>query len=130
MYAAISKLLDYRQFRMQLGQSPLLARFSGLVVWAIPTIEIVISVLLIFERTRLLGLLVSFSLMIMFTAYIILITRFTASVPCSCGGILENLSWNEHLIFNVAFALLALIGIVLSYKQLVTRIGKMSTIQE
>jgi uncharacterized membrane protein YphA (DoxX/SURF4 family) len=113
VYAAISKLLDYQKFRVQLGQSPLLTAFAGSVVWIIPTIEIVISMMLATQRFRLPGLYASFTLMLLFTGYIIAITRFSTYIPCSCGGILENLGWNEHLIFNIFFIGFALTGIIL-----------------
>jgi hypothetical protein len=49
--------------------------------------------------------------MTMFTAYIVAILKFSDFVPCSCGGVLEHLGWPEHLILNIAFTVLALIGI-------------------
>lgn len=110
-YAAVSKLIDYQQFRVQLGQSPMLTSFAGIVAWSIPTIEILISGLLIFDRTRLVGLYGSLALMTMFSAYIVAITNFSEYVPCSCGGILQKMNWHQHLIFNVAFLLLVLMGI-------------------
>jgi len=112
VYSATSKLLDLQQFRVQLGQSPLLTAFAAWVMWIIPMVEIVISLLLAFPKTRSHGLYASFSLMTMFTAYIIIITRFSEYVPCSCGGILQKMNWNQHLVFNIGFVLLALTGIL------------------
>jgi len=31
-------------------------------------------------------------------------------IPCSCGGIIAKLSWGQHLVFNLIFLGLALIG--------------------
>lgn len=115
-YTAMSKLLDFEQFRVQIGQSPLLSAFAGYVAIGIPAIEIIISLMLSISKLRLIGLYASFSLMIMFTAYIIIILNFSDFIPCSCGGVLEELEWTEHLIFNVGFILLALIGIFLLTK--------------
>ena len=117
MYAATSKLIDYQKFRIQIGQSPLLTAFAGWVVWIIPAIEIAISIMLATPRHRLVGLYASFSLMIMFTGYIIAITKFSEYIPCSCGGILSKMGWNQHLLFNIVFVLLALIGILLYSEQ-------------
>jgi len=113
VYAATSKLMDYSKFRSQLGQSPMLSDFAGWVVWAIPLTEILISFILVSTRFRTLGLYASFSLMTLFTGYIIAITRFSTYVPCSCGGVLQHLSWSQHLVFNIFFMLLALIAILL-----------------
>src|SRR5690606_7657944 len=54
---------------------------------------------------------------VMFTAYIVIILNFTEFIPCSCGGVLEDLGWTEHLIFNIVFILLAAVGILLLQKQ-------------
>jgi uncharacterized membrane protein YphA (DoxX/SURF4 family) len=112
VYAAISKFLDFENFQVQLGQSPLLSAYTGFVSYSVILIEIIISVLLSIPRVRLIGLFSSFCLMILFTAYIIIITNYSSYVPCSCGGILENMDWNEHLIFNICFVVLAVIAIL------------------
>jgi len=116
LYAAFSKLLDYEKFKVQLGQSPLLTAFAGWVAWAIPSLEIAISVMLVIPKLRLVALYASFGLMVAFTAYIIAITRFSDYIPCSCGGVLQHMSWNIHLLFNIIFVLMALAGILLSRK--------------
>jgi hypothetical protein len=112
-YAALSKLLEYDKFTVQLSQSPLLTAFAGVVAWAIPTLEIVLAVLIAIPRMRLYGLYGSYTLMVIFTAYIVAITRFSDYVPCSCGGVLQKLGWTEHLIFNLFFVALCGIAIVL-----------------
>lgn len=107
IYAAVSKILDYENFRVQLAQSPLLSAFAGYVAWGVPAFEILISLMLLSEKWRTVGLFASFGLMVMFTAYIYIILNFSAFIPCSCGGVLEKMSWNQHLAFNIAFVLLS-----------------------
>lgn len=116
LYAALTKLSDYEKFRVQLGQSPLLTAFAGVVAWAVPAVEIVLSAMLFFRPTRLVALYGCFTLMVLFTAYITAILNFSDYVPCNCGGVLEKLGWKEHLVFNVGFVLLAAIG-VLGHKE-------------
>jgi hypothetical protein len=116
VYASASKLIDYQKFRVQIGQSPLITAYADWIAWFIPAIEIVISLLFAFSKTRLLALYASFSLMVMFTSYIIAITRFGDYVPCSCGGVLQNMGWHQHLIFNIVFVFLAIVGILLHLK--------------
>ena len=113
VYAAISKLIDYQKFRVQLGQSPLLTAFAGWVAWVIPSMEILISLLLITARFRLIGLYASFTLMVMFSAYIVAITKFSEFIPCSCGGVLYKMNWSQHLAFDIVFVVLAVIALVL-----------------
>jgi uncharacterized membrane protein YphA (DoxX/SURF4 family) len=112
VYAAATKLLDYDKFRVQIGQSPLLTAFAGIVAWLVPATEIMVAMMLSLPRFRLPGLYASFGLMVMFTAYIIAITRFSDYVPCSCGGVLEKLSWNDHLLFNLVFVALGAAAIL------------------
>lgn len=113
VYAAAVKLMDHDRFVLQLGQSPLLSPYAGLVSIAVPLTELLLSALLLVPATRLIGFFGALSLMVMFTAYIVAILNFSSYIPCSCGGILEKLGWREHLVFNIAFILLSLAAIVL-----------------
>lgn len=85
VYTAVSKLLEFGDFRTQLGQSPVFAAIAEPVSYGVIITELLISVLLVTEKTRRAGLLLAFALMIMFTAYIIIILNFATFVPCSCG---------------------------------------------
>jgi len=111
LYASISKLLDYEKFVIQLAKSPLISRFNMPVSIAIPTIEIAIALLLAINKTQLLGLYCSYGIMLLFTEYIIYIMNFSDNIPCSCGGVLQHLSWGQHLIFNFLFLILSLVGV-------------------
>ena len=115
-YAAISKLLDYGTFRVQLGKSPLITEFAGFAAVAVPLSELVIAGMLLTKRFRLQGMYASLFLMTLFTVYIIAILNFSYYIPCSCGGILSSLGWSEHLIFNMLFVVLAITAIILMNK--------------
>jgi hypothetical protein len=112
VYAATSKVLDFENFRIQLGQSPLLSSFSGLILFAVPTVEIIIAILLLVQKFRLIGLFSAYTLMVLFTAYIYILLNYSAFIPCSCGGIIQKLSWSQHIIFNNFFIVLAAIGVL------------------
>ncbi|WP_163399690.1 DoxX family protein [Flavobacterium fluviatile] len=113
VYAGISKLLDFENFRVQLGQSPLLSAFAGYIAWMVPMLELFIVLLIVSKRWRITGLFGALYLMIMFTAYIFIILNYSPFVPCSCGGILEKMGWEEHFIFNFVFMMLAAAGILI-----------------
>ncbi|MDP2160979.1 MAG: hypothetical protein Q8K02_10890 [Flavobacterium sp.] len=113
VYAAVSKLLDYENFQVQLGQSPLLSAYASIISWLVPAIELFIVVLILLPTTRLFGLFGSFILMVMFTVYIYLILTYSSFVPCSCGGVLEKMTWNQHLLFNIAFIIQVVLAILL-----------------
>ena len=117
VYAALSKLLDYDKFKYQLSQSPFITHISWLVIWAIPLGEIAISILLVIKRTRVTGLYLSYFLMLLFTGYIFIMLRYSSYLPCSCGGVLSNMSWNQHFVFNLAFTGLSAAGIIIHGKE-------------
>lgn len=112
-YAAVTKLLDYNDFSIQIGQSPLLSAFAGFVAIAVPVTELLIVLLLSIPRSRSTGLYLSLCLMVMFTTYIFLILNFSSNIPCSCGGILEKMGWTEHLVFNIGCIVLALVALLM-----------------
>ena len=112
-YAAVMKLMDVQKFTVQIGKSPLLTNFAGVVAWGIPITELLIAGMLAITRFRFWGLNAAFGLMTMFTAYIIAILQFSEHIPCSCGGVLESMGWTEHLIFNIGFVILGLSGVLL-----------------
>lgn len=114
IYAAISKLSDYNRFSVQLSKSPFITSISNMVAWSIPTVEILIALLLVMKRTRQTGLYASFFLMSLFTAYLLIMLNYSYYVPCSCGGVLENLSWENHIVFNTFFVVLSGVGIFLN----------------
>jgi uncharacterized membrane protein YphA (DoxX/SURF4 family) len=116
-YAGMSKVLDFENFQVQLAQSPLLSAYAGLISYAVIITELIIAVSLCIKCTRLIGLYLSLGIMISFTVYIYLILNYSDFVPCSCGGILENLGWTEHMIFNIACILMAFSGIYIVERQ-------------
>jgi hypothetical protein len=117
VYTALSKLLDFNKFSTQLGQSPILTSFAGSIAWLIPSIEIIVGIILSIPKLRLLGFYFSLTLMAMFTSYIIVILKFSYNIPCTCGGVISKMSWNQHLFFNLLFLTLAAIGIIIQNKQ-------------
>jgi len=116
LYTGMSKLMDYSVFKAQIGSSPILEPIAPFVAWALPLAEFAVAALLFVPRTRLPGLYASFVLMVMFTGYIIAILNFSEHIPCSCGGVLENMSWQQHLVFNIIVTILALVGALLERK--------------
>jgi len=117
VYAAVSKLLDYQTFKVQLSKSPFITQFAGVTAWALPIGELLVAVALTFKVTRLVGLYASLFLMTMFTAYIWAMLHYSYYVPCSCGGILSKMGWEGHLWFNSGFVLLSILGIILNVSQ-------------
>lgn len=117
VYTAVSKLLDYENFRVVIGQSPLITQFAPVLAIVVPAAELVIALLLVIPRYRRSGLYASFAMMMLFTVYIIVLVTFSERIPCSCGGVISRMTWKQHLYFNIVFVLLALLGMWLYNKQ-------------
>ena len=116
VYAAVSKMRGFADFQIELAQSPLLSAFAGPVSFGILALELMTALLLVWDKTRRIGLYASFGLMAAFTMYIYLILNYADNIPCSCGGILEKMSWEQHLVFNIVCAALALVAILFMEK--------------
>ncbi|GGG18906.1 MauE/DoxX family redox-associated membrane protein [Pontibacter amylolyticus] len=113
-YTALSKLLDLQAFQGQLVLQPFPAGWESVLLWALPLTELLVCVLLFFPRTRQQGLYLATLLMSIFTLYVALIlSRAFGYIPCSCGGVLERMDWETHLVFNVVFLALAITATIL-----------------
>lgn len=113
VYASVSKLMAYDEFRAQIGKSPLIMHHEWWIAWFVPSLELVIALMLFVPRLQLIALYGCFALMFIFTIYIAFMLIFTPDLPCSCGGVLNKLGWEGHLVFNIGFTFLAVVGIVL-----------------
>jgi len=111
LYAGTVKLLNVPLFKEQMSKSPLIPEILiPYIGYLLPLAEILIALLIIIKRTTRMGLLLSFIVMLMFTFYLIFLTSLFENVPCSCGGILGQMSYTVHIIFNISFTILAWMG--------------------
>lgn len=113
VYTALSKFHEFNSFKVVLGKSPFIKNKNEILAWCLPIVELIVAGLLFFPTTRRLGLYSSLVLMITFTLYIGYMIAFTPHLPCSCGGVIKQMSWKQHLLFNIFFTALAFIGIVI-----------------
>jgi uncharacterized membrane protein YphA (DoxX/SURF4 family) len=111
VYTGINKLYSIHALKFVLKKYPLIGSISPIVAWGLPIIELVVAILLFLPRFRKIGLYGALALMTMFTFYLTYLLAFTSKMPCTCGGMLQKLSWPQHLFFNLFFIVLALIGI-------------------
>jgi len=113
LYAATSKIVTYNTFHLEISKSPFITDYARILAWLVPALEVIISILLLRNRTVLYGLYGATALMWVFTVYILAILNFADHIPCSCGGVLAQMSWSHHLVFNLFFVLLGFTGILL-----------------
>ena len=109
VYAAISKLADFSQFKREMNNQRLWPAVKVFLTYCLPPIEIATALMLTFSRSLLKGLYTSLVLLILFTGYIALaLAHFFKHVPCPCGGLLTNMTWNTHAIFNLILIILTI----------------------
>lgn len=122
LYTGVNKLLEMKKFifQMRLVPLPLLQKVAPLIGWAIPILEILIVLLLSWERTRKTGLYSSLLLMLSFEVYISWMKYSDLDLPCTCGGIISQMSWTTHFIFNAAVIVLITTALILHPKRLIS----------
>ncbi|MDT3401257.1 MauE/DoxX family redox-associated membrane protein [Mucilaginibacter terrae] len=117
LYAALSKLADFAQFKREMGKQVFPEIISQVLIYIIPGFELLTVLLLMISRTFMLGLYASLSLLSVFTVYIGMgVTHLFPKVPCSCGGILGKMGWTSHLFFNLFFLALTITTILIQKK--------------
>jgi putative oxidoreductase len=110
-YTGLHKLFEQSLFQRTL--SKVLSGYNGAatLAWLIPSLELVVVLLLFFEQTRKSGLYASLLLLVLFTSYLVYMVLFVADLPCSCGGVLNKMSWKQHIFFNLFFIAINLFAI-------------------
>ena len=111
VYTAVSKLIDFDSFKEQMNNQGLYYWMTNAVIWLLPVTELFTAILLMIQKWRAVGFIISFFLLLAFTGYIAFRLIAGGEMPCSCGGVFKSMDWTTHLLFNIFFLLLSLIGI-------------------
>jgi len=127
VYTAASKLMHLDTFQTRLERMPFISGYAYLISWIVPFLELVIAGLLWFPKYRKVALFGSMALLGVFTIYILIVLKFSDSIPCTCGGILSTLGWRDHILFNTTFMLMALFGIIWYHKDNTTQTNQNTT---
>ncbi|WP_126248122.1 MauE/DoxX family redox-associated membrane protein [Chitinophaga rhizosphaerae] len=110
IYTAITKLIDFRSFSIQLSQNPIFRSNSLLFAYGGPSIELLVAFAIVFKRTRSFGFIASALLMAFFTWYVAYMMMTLPHLPCSCGGVVGWLNWPQHLILNITLTIFSVAG--------------------
>lgn len=114
-YAAMSKLIEYEQSKSEMLNQVFPSKWAGIITWMVPATELIIAAALLLRQSQRAGLWAATLLLSAFSAYIaIVMTGIFGRIPCSCGGILKHMSYETHLLFNLFFVALGIIGIKLT----------------
>lgn len=111
LYTGLSKYLNINQFRGSLGKSPMLSDYKDIVSIVLPGVEVLTTALLIVPKFRLIGLHVTLVLLSMFTVYLVYMVSFDPKLPCTCGGIISQLNWHQHIVLNLFLLTISFLGI-------------------
>jgi putative oxidoreductase len=113
-YTAVSKLADLAEFERQLSNQ-LIPKWSvSLLLWLLPLSELTVVLMLISKSYRLAGLRVYSMMMLAFSIYMgLVVLNVFDRVPCSCGGVLRNMDFATHFIFNLTFLFVSVLSIKL-----------------
>lgn len=111
IYTANAKMVDHDRFLNGLTRVHLIHGFAVFISFAVPTVEIIVAVLLLIPKTAKIGLYCFTIVMSGFTLYIISAMIWEKKLPCHCGGAIEKLSWSQHIWFNLAFIVVAIIAL-------------------
>jgi putative oxidoreductase len=115
LYAGFSKYFDFAGFKRDMYKQPFPTWLSDILVIILPPMEIAAALIVAWQKTRRIGLVVTEVLMAAFTLYIIAIMlNFFPRVPCSCGGIIKSFTWEEHLKFNLFFVAIGITGLLVN----------------
>ena len=117
LYTGVAKLMEVHLFKEQLVSSPFLGSLAGIITWALPIGELLLAIALFIPKWRLKALYVTLGLMSLFTIYVIVIFFMDNNLSCSCGGIIEELSPRQHMVFNGACVILALVAIAIDKRR-------------
>jgi hypothetical protein len=106
VYTSASKFLDYDKFvfQMHLAPVPLMKILAPLFGWLVPSVEMIIAigfaVGFFISSIKIKALLASVILLSAFQFYIVIMLLSGSQLPCTCGGIVSQMGWKQHLFFN------------------------------
>ena len=126
VYTATSKFLDYDKFvfQMRLAPVPLMKMFASILGYFVPAIEMLIAIFLgagfFYYKLKIKALYASVILLSIFEIYIGIMLLSGFQLPCTCGGVVSQMGWKQHLFFNAIFILGGILTIRYSQKHSVS----------
>lgn len=114
IYTAYAKTVDHARFLNGLENVHIISGFALVISFLVPIVEIIVAALLLIPVTAKQGLYSFIAVMAIFTGYIISALIWEKKLPCHCGGVIERLSWSQHIWFNIAFIAIAIFALWLN----------------
>jgi hypothetical protein len=109
IYSALAKINSFNVFLANFSRIPIVySTGTWFLAYALIIIEILIAIIILFEKSKSIGYLISCFLLIVFTMFLVSKAFEMNSEQCMCGGLLESLTLPEHIVFNLFFLSLVL----------------------
>lgn len=110
IYTATDKITHFSTFQIQFAKIPFVyATKTWIFSYIIVLLEVSIPVLFLFNKSKEIASWIAFSLLFVFTSYLISKVIFKDNNECSCGGIFNTIRIEIHIILNITFLLLSLL---------------------
>lgn len=114
VYTASIKLIKFEENALAMKAQPLVHWLQNLLIFGVPFSEIIAVALIAVPKWRRIGLYTTLGLLLCFTGYVVLVNlNYYGRIPCSCGGVIGSLTWQEHLVFNSFFIIICISAIFL-----------------
>ncbi|VTR29498.1 MauE/DoxX family redox-associated membrane protein [Sphingobacterium thalpophilum] len=113
----IDKIIDFTSFKDGILNQPFSDSLGLVLIYTLPALELLIVFVLVSEKFRRIGLILSAFLMTVFTGYIaVALLGAWEKRPCGCGSVIKGMNWTQHFFFNLFFLVLSISGLYLWYK--------------
>ncbi len=126
-FTGLDKVLRFDSSRKAFHNQTFPPELAETLSYAIPGVELLIALLLLFSVTRWWGYLGSVLLLTVFVTYVGLIwVGAFPRVPCNCAGVLESLGWAGHFWMNLGLIGMAVLGLKLEHFDMIRHFGRLS----
>ncbi|WPR73740.1 MauE/DoxX family redox-associated membrane protein [Algoriphagus sp. NG3] len=110
-YTGLDKLIRWDASRKAFLNQPMPNGLEEVLAYAVPIVELLIALLLLFSITRWWGYLGSILLLTVFTTYVGLIwVGAFPRVPCNCAGVIDSMGWAAHFWMNLGLIGVSIVG--------------------
>lgn len=111
-YTGLDKLIRFDLSRKAFLNQPMPNELEEVLAYAVPGVELLLALLLLFSVTRWWGYLGSVLLLTVFITYVGLIWVGAFSrVPCNCAGIIDSMGWAAHFWMNLGLIGISVLGL-------------------
>lgn len=117
-YTGLDKLIRWDETWNAFHNQTFPPNLAEILSYAVPGVELLIALLLLFSVTRWSGFLSSILLLTIFNTYVGLIwVGAFPRVPCSCAGLIDRLGWSTHFWLNCFLILVGMAGLLSGSKK-------------